>query len=53
MIKKKVLVQGSLQSLQEFFNSKLSVEFEPLAILTDGISKLTLSASRQGGGYAT
>ena len=50
MIKKKVLVQGSLQSLQEFFNSKLSVEFEPLAILTDGISKLTLSASRQGGG---
>ncbi|MBR5913114.1 MAG: hypothetical protein IKZ58_01945 [Selenomonadaceae bacterium] len=49
MIKKKVLVQGSLQSLQEFFSSKFNVEFEPLAILTDATSKLMLSMSSTSG----
>ena len=35
MIKKKVIVQGSLQSLSEFFSSPFNREFEPVVILTD------------------
>ena len=49
MIKKKVLVQGSLQTLQNFFTSKFNVEFELLGILTDTTSKRTLSAILTGG----
>ena len=52
MIKKKVLVHGSLNSLSDFFSSPFNREFEPLAILTDDISKITLCARSTGGGDA-
>ena len=43
MIKKKVIVQGSLQSLSEFFSSPFNKEFEPLAILTNEPEKINQS----------
>ena len=54
MIKKKVLVHGSLKSLNEFFNSPSSLEFEPLAILTDESEKVTvISRNPARGGVET
>ena len=50
MIKKKVIVQGSLQSLSEFFSSPFNREFEPVTILTDEPEKVTQVVRRQGGG---
>ena len=49
MIKKKVIVQGSLQSLSEIFSSPFNREFEPLAILTDEPEKVTQAVKRAGG----
>ena len=49
MIKKKVLVHGSLKSLSEFFSSPFSVEFAPLAVVTDDTEKVTVSI-RKGWG---
>ena len=40
MIKKKVLVQGSFKSLQEFFSSPFNREFQPLALVTDELGKV-------------
>ena len=50
MIKKKVLVHGSLKSLREFFSSPFSVEFAPLAIVTDEPINVALALNPQGGG---
>lgn len=50
MIKKKVLVHGSLKSLQEFFSSPFSVEFAPLAVGSDDADKF-VAEIRKGGGY--
>lgn len=49
MIKKKVLVQGSLKTLHDFFSSKFSFEFDPVAVLTDEVDKIAV-IFRQGGG---
>ena len=49
MIKKKVLVQGSLKSLQEFFSSPFNREFQPLALVTDELGKV-VQAVKGGGG---
>ena len=43
MIKKKVIVQGSLQSLSEFSSSPFNREFEPVAILTNEPEKVNQS----------
>ena len=48
MIKKKVLVQGSLKSLYEFFSSNFSLEFNPVAVLTDDPDRIA-TALRGGG----
>ena len=48
MIKKKVLVQGSLKTLHDFFSSKFSFEFDPVAVLTDEVDKIAV-IFRQGG----
>ena len=53
MIKKKVLLHGSLKSLREFFSSPFSLEFAPLAIVTDEPINVTLALNPQGGGGET
>ena len=50
MIKKKVLVHGSVKSLSEFVSSPFSAEFEPLALVTDEFLNLSMAIRRQGGG---
>ena len=50
MIKKKVLVHGSVKSLSEFVSSPFSTEFEPLALVTDEFLNLSMTIRQHGGG---
>ena len=52
MIKKKVLVHGSPKSLREFFSSPFSVEFAPLAIVTDEPINVALALNPARGGLS-
>ena len=53
MIKKKVLVHGSVKSLSEFVSSPFSTEFEPLALVTDEFLNLSMALNPARGGVET
>ena len=51
MKKKKVLVYGSLNSLQEFLQSPFNAEYYPLALVSEDFEGIDIDSRNGGGGW--